>query len=86
MFTDVDECSTGQHRCYYNQRCINTEGAYRCQCPKGFRTRGIGEPCRGQCACGYLPLCGGMGGVNCVNIRLCVQACGCVVDVIVGIR
>ncbi|KAK7094973.1 hypothetical protein V1264_006443 [Littorina saxatilis] len=42
---DVDECSTDQHRCYYNQRCINTEGGYRCQCPKGFRTRGVGEPC-----------------------------------------
>lgn len=42
---DVDECATSRHRCYYNQQCINTEGGYHCQCPKGFRSRGIGEPC-----------------------------------------
>ncbi|XP_076455301.1 hemicentin-1-like isoform X2 [Babylonia areolata] len=42
---DVDECSANTHRCYRNQRCINTNGGYRCQCPKGYRSRGIGEPC-----------------------------------------
>ncbi|KAL8608110.1 hypothetical protein ACOMHN_016565 [Nucella lapillus] len=42
---DVDECASNTHRCNYNQRCVNTDGGYRCQCPKGYRSRGIGEPC-----------------------------------------
>ncbi|PVD21525.1 hypothetical protein C0Q70_17323 [Pomacea canaliculata] len=42
---DIDECATNIHRCFGNQRCINTDGGYQCQCPKGFQTRGPGQPC-----------------------------------------
>ncbi|KTF90686.1 hypothetical protein cypCar_00021040 [Cyprinus carpio] len=31
--TDVDECKEG-HRC--SQKCVNTEGSYRCVCQDGF--------------------------------------------------
>jgi len=48
---DVNECSTRQHRCYYNQRCVNTQGGYRCDCPKGFTSRGPGQPCRDRNEC-----------------------------------
>ncbi|XP_073696992.1 epidermal growth factor-like protein 7 [Garra rufa] len=32
--TDVDECKEGHHRC--SQKCVNTEGSYRCVCQDGF--------------------------------------------------
>ncbi|TWW61140.1 Hemicentin-1 [Takifugu flavidus] len=28
---DTDECLLGLHMCHYNQQCVNTAGAYRCQ-------------------------------------------------------
>lgn len=39
--TDVDECSTGNHRCSQHASCENTEGSYRCQCYQGFTGNGI---------------------------------------------
>ncbi|XP_052223355.1 hemicentin-1-like [Dreissena polymorpha] len=42
---DVDECRTNQHRCYYNQKCVNTEPGYKCVCPRGYRLAGPGTPC-----------------------------------------
>lgn len=33
---DVNECSTGSKVCGLNAQCINTPGAYFCQCPAGF--------------------------------------------------
>ena len=32
---DVDECSSGYSDC--DQRCVNTEGSYSCECEEGFR-------------------------------------------------
>ena len=29
--TDVDECATGRHQCSSTQRCVNTQGGYRCE-------------------------------------------------------
>ncbi|KAJ7414143.1 hemicentin-2 [Willisornis vidua] len=42
---DVDECTEGSHICRYNQLCQNTAGTYRCTCPPGYRTLGVGWPC-----------------------------------------
>ncbi|XP_071430396.1 hemicentin-2 [Pithys albifrons albifrons] len=42
---DVDECTEGSHVCRYNQLCQNTAGTYRCTCPPGYRTLGVGWPC-----------------------------------------
>lgn len=38
---DVDECVTGIATCGVSERCVNTEGGYRCSpiCPPGFRLR-----------------------------------------------
>ncbi|KAJ8300024.1 LOW QUALITY PROTEIN: hypothetical protein KUTeg_021543 [Tegillarca granosa] len=45
ILTNINECTSNRHRCYSNQKCINTDGGYECQCPMGYRTRGPGEPC-----------------------------------------
>ncbi|XP_011707681.1 PREDICTED: fibrillin-1-like isoform X2 [Wasmannia auropunctata] len=38
---DVDECANGKATCDTGERCVNTEGGYRCSpiCPPGFRLR-----------------------------------------------
>lgn len=44
--TDVDECEREEHDCQPSQECINTLGAFTCQCPDGYRkvaTECIGE-------------------------------------------
>ncbi|XP_070356764.1 adhesion G protein-coupled receptor E2-like isoform X1 [Equus asinus] len=33
---DVDECSSGQHRCHNSTVCVNTMGSYRCCCRPGW--------------------------------------------------
>ncbi|XP_012519421.1 PREDICTED: uncharacterized protein LOC105826055 [Propithecus coquereli] len=36
---DVDECSSGQHRCHPSTVCTNTVGSYRCRCRPGWKTK-----------------------------------------------
>uniref|UniRef100_A0A8C6A7Z1 Adhesion G protein-coupled receptor E2 n=1 Tax=Marmota marmota marmota TaxID=9994 RepID=A0A8C6A7Z1_MARMA len=33
---DMDECSSGQHKCHRSTTCTNTEGSYSCQCRSGW--------------------------------------------------
>ncbi|XP_075903122.1 hemicentin-1 [Nelusetta ayraudi] len=44
---DIDECSQGSNMCHYNQQCVNTVGAYRCQakCGPGFKASVSGMSC-----------------------------------------
>ena len=46
--SDINECATGKHRCYSNQRCVNTDPGYRCLCPRGYVSAGPGTPCLGK--------------------------------------
>ncbi|XP_062576062.1 adhesion G protein-coupled receptor E1-like, partial [Saccostrea cucullata] len=39
----IDECSSNQHLC--TQRCINTQGSYRCSCTDGFQLRSDNTTC-----------------------------------------
>ena len=48
MSLDIDECRDGTHQCRYNQICENMRGSYRCVCPRGYRSQGIGRPCMGK--------------------------------------
>lgn len=48
MSVDIDECKDGTHQCRYNQICENTRGSYRCACPRGYRSQGVGRPCVGK--------------------------------------
>lgn len=47
---DIDECLQGLHMCHYNQQCVNTVGAYRCQakCGAGFKPSATGTGCEGK--------------------------------------
>uniref|UniRef100_A0A2K6FS58 Adhesion G protein-coupled receptor E5 n=1 Tax=Propithecus coquereli TaxID=379532 RepID=A0A2K6FS58_PROCO len=36
---DVDECSSGQHRCHPSTVCTNTVGSYRCRCRPGWKPK-----------------------------------------------
>ncbi|KAK7301436.1 hypothetical protein RJT34_12300 [Clitoria ternatea] len=43
---DVDECKTGNHTCISDKDCYNTDGSYKCFCPKGHSGNGTKEePC-----------------------------------------
>lgn len=44
--TDVDECERDDHDCQPSQQCINTLGAFTCQCPDGYRK--VGTECIGE--------------------------------------
>lgn len=45
--TDIDECSTGEHKCSENAICTNLPGAYQCQCKQGYQ--GDGQDCKRKC-------------------------------------
>ena len=48
LFTDVNECQTGEAKCDANAICINFEGGFSCKCKEGYQ--GTGFVCTG----GYL--------------------------------
>ena len=53
--TDTDECANGMGsvRCRGNRVCVNTPGAYRCDCAEGYRE--VDGICKGVvCAPHYL--------------------------------
>ncbi|XP_068736624.1 protein kinase C-binding protein NELL2-like [Montipora capricornis] len=36
LFSDIEECSIGNHTCSSDAECINTNGSYNCSCKAGF--------------------------------------------------
>ncbi|XP_055369679.1 latent-transforming growth factor beta-binding protein 1-like [Betta splendens] len=62
--TDVDECVRVE-ACDAERVCVNTMGSFRCDCPPGFRTVGLGRQCRdiNECLEGDFCFSGG----ECVN-------------------
>ena len=44
--TDINECSRNNGGC--NHHCMNTEGAYQCECIGGFSLLGDGITCAGK--------------------------------------
>ena len=47
LSSDIDECDSPQ-TCGPESVCVNTDGAYRCDCKPGYRTSGLGRQCRGE--------------------------------------
>ena len=45
LFSDQDECQTGNHNCSQLAKCTNTQGSYTCSCYRG--TTGNGFVCSG---------------------------------------
>jgi hypothetical protein len=39
-FSDIDECSEGDKCTKQNEQCLNTDGAYKCECADGFKRNG----------------------------------------------
>lgn len=37
---DIDECALGIHKCGSNEKCINKDGGYLCQCLPGHMLKG----------------------------------------------
>ena len=46
IFEDIDECQT-DNDCVEHANCVNTVGAYRCECEEGYRGNGKIE-CAGK--------------------------------------
>ncbi|XP_026173673.1 latent-transforming growth factor beta-binding protein 4 isoform X2 [Mastacembelus armatus] len=62
--TDVDECaSVGV--CDAERVCVNTVGSFRCDCPLGYRSSGLGRQCRDINECLEGDFCFSRG--ECVN-------------------
>lgn len=40
-YIDIDECSTGEHRCDMLAMCVNTDGGYTCNCNPGYSGDGV---------------------------------------------
>ncbi|KAM9318546.1 LOW QUALITY PROTEIN: latent-transforming growth factor beta-binding protein 4 [Pholidichthys leucotaenia] len=62
--TDVDECAT-VGACEPERVCVNTVGSFRCDCPPGYRTTGLGRQCRDVNECLVADHCFSRG--ECVN-------------------
>ncbi|KAM9996594.1 hypothetical protein ACTFIZ_001538 [Dictyostelium cf. discoideum] len=43
--TDVNECTTGAHKCVSPATCANTQGSYNCNCPAGYTKSTDGLSC-----------------------------------------
>ena len=54
VYTEIDECATGQHNCGPNAQCVNSEGSYTCQCRHGYT--GDSNNCTRK-SYSYLELC-----------------------------
>uniref|UniRef100_A0A8C9PGY6 Adhesion G protein-coupled receptor E2 n=1 Tax=Spermophilus dauricus TaxID=99837 RepID=A0A8C9PGY6_SPEDA len=49
-FCNMDECSSGQHKCHRSTTCTNTGGSYSCQCHPGWdQDREVGIPGAAPC-------------------------------------
>ena len=46
MLLDINECSTGDHNCTQNQRCINEPGTFNCECFSGHEL--VNGVCKGN--------------------------------------
>ena len=46
LHADIDECVETPGVCHPNATCINSNGAFSCQCNNGFK--GDGEKCNGM--------------------------------------
>ena len=47
---DIDECKLELYNCDSIRVCVNTEGGYECDCPKGYYDRDDGTDCLGMYA------------------------------------
>ena len=47
IFSDIDECLSGNNNCHSNATCSNVDGNYTCTCDAGFQ--GDGFDCTGRC-------------------------------------
>ena len=72
---DIDECTTGDHNCKFNERCVNRPGGFICKCAGGFRS--MDNTCEGimyisgSCIASYLYT------LLCVDINECNESSKC---------
>ena len=72
---DIDECTTGDHNCKSNERCVNKPGGFICKCAGGFRS--MDNTCEGimyisgSCIASYLHT------LLCIDINECNEGSNC---------
>ena len=46
IYTDIDECGTGNDNCAEQASCMNTDGSFMCTCHTGYNGNGV--TCEGE--------------------------------------
>ena len=49
---DINECIAAGKRC--SQKCVNSDGSFKCRCFTGYQLEDDGVTCTGVTACGVL--------------------------------
>ena len=52
ILSDINECIAAGKRC--SQKCVNSDGSFKCHCFTGYQLEDDGVTCTGVTACGVL--------------------------------
>ena len=72
---DIDECTTGDHNCKSNERCVNRLGRFTCKCISGFKS--VNNTCEGIKYISYSYIASYLHTLLCIDINECNEDSDC---------